>query len=141
MIFIYMFDLKGFRKYKSLKQGDIATVLDVAQPFISMVEKGEKTLADPHMVTLREHYGEEVVDKFYIPDPGSGDFPKELLQLVKKYEERLEKKDQQIEKLINIIDKDFNSLAGELKKLTKTEAAPEENDAGCVDVGKSGLAQ
>lgn len=57
--------LKSFMKDLGLKQKDLQAVLNVSQPYISLLMTGKLPVPDETIATLRNHYG-DVVDKYIL---------------------------------------------------------------------------
>lgn len=60
-----MMQLKSFMKDLGLKQKDLQGVLNVSQPYISLLMTGKLPIPDETISALRAHYG-DVVDKYIL---------------------------------------------------------------------------
>lgn len=57
-----MIDLKGFRKDKNIKQRVICELLDIAQPYLSAIERGERPLSKNKITILHNHFGDIILN-------------------------------------------------------------------------------
>jgi predicted transcriptional regulator len=64
-----VFDLQQFIKSNKLKQSDVAEIVGVSQPVVSMVVNGRSPCPDRWVELLREHYGD--VDAYAIEEPAA----------------------------------------------------------------------
>lgn len=51
-----------------LKQSDLASILDISQSLVSKVLRGERGVPSYYIEKLKAHFGEDVINKYTIPD-------------------------------------------------------------------------
>lgn len=63
-----MMDFKQFMFDKGLKQSDLAAILDISQSLVSKIIRGERRVPIYYMDKLTAYFGEDVINKYTIPD-------------------------------------------------------------------------
>ena len=66
-----IFDLREFRRDFNLTQSDLQDILGITQSFISKIENGKEALPGIHYDTMKEKYGENVLEKYISGRTGS----------------------------------------------------------------------
>lgn len=113
-----MFDLQSLRKEHRITQKDAAILLGCKQPNISAIENDGKDLTEEQLNILIDKYGKENVMRYYtesgiVSDEHLhyGSHKNELqiaFEIMKKQADSLERKDQQIDRLITLIENSLN---------------------------------
>lgn len=109
------FDLKAFRKRFGLKQVEVAQLFNCVQGNISAIETGKRGLEDYQARIISEKYGEDILREYIIPSNAisqgnvNGDNIQGNNVTVHKTEtdkliDLLKKKDEQIDRLLGIIE-------------------------------------
>lgn len=57
-----MIDIKRFRDDKNIVQKEICEVLNIAQPYLSAIEKGKRPLNEDKFKLLYKHYGDIILE-------------------------------------------------------------------------------
>lgn len=63
-----MVNLKQLMFDNGLKQSDLASILDISQSLVSKVLRGERGVPSYYIEKLKAHFGEDVINKYTIPD-------------------------------------------------------------------------
>ena len=63
-----MVNLKQLMFDNDLKQSDLASILDISQSLVSKVLRGERGVPSYYIEKLKAHFGEDVINKYTIPD-------------------------------------------------------------------------
>lgn len=109
------FDLKSFRKRFGLKQIEVAQLFNCVQGNISAIETGKRGLEDYQARIISEKYGEDILREYLLPNGvvSQGNVNGDNIQgtnvTVHKTEtdkllDLLKKKDEQIDRLLGIIE-------------------------------------
>lgn len=130
-----MFELKRFRKVKKISQQRLAEQLGVQQAYLSAVERGLRPFPERHIKQLKEMYGDAEVSKYEKEDPVEELLSKrknstnEIMDVVKEYQARLDKKDEQIDSLIQLLQKEIKDIKSDIKKAEDGNAANQRDSA------------
>lgn len=116
-----MFRLADFVKYlkdhklNGASQATIGELLGKPQAYVSLIAKGQRPFLDEYLKSLIEYYGEDVVMKFYSSEEDTEETAKEsdcdkdtlnrLLSMIDTRDQMLIKSQEQIDRLISIIEK------------------------------------
>lgn len=117
-----MFRLADFVRYlkdhklNGASQAIIGELLGKPQAYVSLIAKGQRPFLDEYLKPLIEYYGEDVVMQFYSSEEsGDDDVEKEpdcdkdtlnrLLSMIDTRDQMLIKSQEQIDRLISIIEK------------------------------------
>lgn len=125
-----MFDLKGFRLEAELSQAELGDMLSIPQSFVSAIELGKSSMPEKKLKLLVDKFGGEVVNRYRKAEDISEN-DNDTLSIIREYQARLDKKDQQIESLINILEHEIKGLRSDIKKGQDVQL----DNAGCADVG------
>jgi transcriptional regulator with XRE-family HTH domain len=101
-------DLRKLRNAKSLKQSELADILGVKQPYISSIESGRIHISDDVYQRLKYKFPdfEQFIfkngdsDTYCIPETEAN----KLMELIMQQLERMKEKDEQISRLLKIVE-------------------------------------
>lgn len=117
-----MFRLADFVKYlkdhklNGASQATIGELLGKPQAYVSLIAKGQRPFLDEYLKALIDYYGEELVMRFYSPEESveidtenkpdcDKDTLNRLLSMIDTRDQMLIKSQEQIDRLISIIEK------------------------------------
>jgi transcriptional regulator with XRE-family HTH domain len=94
-------DLKRLRTDNSLNQSDLVKLLGVKQSYVSDLEQHKKPISAEHLTKLRSRF-EDIDSYFY--EEAEIDYSNDFISIMKLQAESLHKKDEQMDRLITIIE-------------------------------------
>ena len=101
-------ELKRIRLDNNLKQSDIADLLDVKQSYVSDMEKGKKPISRSAEKIITEKYGAvSIVASEPLPEYSTSNIEK-ALKIISMQSESLSIKDEQINRLITLLENNMN---------------------------------
>lgn len=99
-----MFNLQKLRTEKKLKQSDIADLLGCKQSNISAIENNGKNPTDEQLQILINNFGEEYIMSLFEETQSQTSEFNSMLEIMKLQADSINKKDDQLSKLITIIE-------------------------------------
>ena len=106
---MYNIDLKLFRKHNGMNQADAAAYFECNQSFISLIETGRSTVPESFISKLLVDNNVKkdalIENDIYTNNEST---LAAVLEIVKKQTESLAKKDEQIDRLITLLENQLN---------------------------------
>ena len=101
------FNVQKFRNSKKLKQSEFGEILGIKQSYVSDIESGRKKITQDLLNKLTEKFGD--ISEYY-EDKTENEIStlKSALEIINKQIESIRTKDEQINKLINILENQLN---------------------------------
>lgn len=109
------YNLKRFRTDNNLKQSELADILGVKQAYVSEIEKGRKPLSKDAEEILSMRFSDF---QSYRTDESEQEVSvvSKLIHVIKSQQENISKRDEQIDKLISLLEKAIeNQISGSKK--------------------------
>ena len=125
-----MIDIKRFRADTNIKQREICELLNIAQPYLSAIERGERPFSKEKLSVLHKHYGDIILNyknadiiiehkKAEVPLILDNDERSRLLTIIENQQKSIEHQQSTYEELQKMLYTQQSENHKEIKELSR----------------------